>query len=64
MSVSIVQCKAQTQVSEIDQNEIQGVRWFSKQELIMAIQKQEITDGLALTGLLLHVQLCNLDSLS
>lgn len=55
MTVHIVKCKAGQRNGAIDENEIQGVRWFSVNELRERIRKREITDGLALTGLLLYL---------
>ena len=55
MKVHVVRCKAAQRGGSIDENEIQGVRWFSVDELGELIRKREITDGLALTGLLLHL---------
>ncbi len=55
MTVHIVRCRAGQKGGAIDENEIQGVRWFRLNELRERIRKREITDGLALTGLLLHM---------
>ncbi len=42
-----------------DPNEVGGVRWFSRQELLAKIRSGELRDGFTLTGLLLHfLQTC------
>lgn len=55
MTVFIIHCKTQQKLGKIDENEIQGMKWFSPQACESAIKNQEITDGLALTGLLIHM---------
>jgi 8-oxo-dGTP pyrophosphatase MutT (NUDIX family) len=55
MTVFIVSCNVGERMGKIDVNEIQNVRWFDRAELNALIQQKEITDGLALTGLLLHL---------
>ena len=55
LCVYVVHCKAGQHKGQIDENEIQGMRWFSRRELKDAIYRKETTDGLALTGLLLHI---------
>ena len=55
MSVHVVKCKVGRRGGSIDESEIQDVRWFSLDELRELLRKREITDGLALSGLLLHI---------
>lgn len=54
MQVRVVRCRVGKRQGEIDENEIVAYRWFTRQEIRLMIAKKEITDGLALTGLLLH----------
>lgn len=53
-TVHIVHCRCGVRAGAIDQNEIDAVRWFTPQEITALIQQRAITDGLALTALLLH----------
>lgn len=55
MTVHVVHCKVGEKVGRIDENEIQGVRWFKPEDLQAALLRGEITDGFALVGLLLHI---------
>lgn len=55
MKVHIMTCKVEEKVGQVDQSEIQGVRWFSPEELQQAIVHKEITDGFALVGLLIYL---------
>ncbi len=55
MIVHVFHCKASRRVSQVDENEVQEVRWFNIEELQNAIQNRKITDGFALTGLLLYM---------
>jgi ADP-ribose pyrophosphatase len=57
MEVTIVRCRAGKKEGHIDENEIVAYRWFSKKELQLMIARKEISDGLALTGLLLHSEI-------
>lgn len=55
MTVDVMRCKAGPRLGHVDENEIQGARWFSAKALRQMIKNYEITDGFALTGLLLHI---------
>lgn len=53
LCVHLVRCRAGARTGPIDENEIRGFRWFSRQELRELIARGEITGGFALVGLLL-----------
>ncbi len=55
MIAYVVHCKVGQRVGRIDKDEIQEVQWFNIEELQNAIHNREITDGFAITGLLLHM---------
>jgi 8-oxo-dGTP pyrophosphatase MutT (NUDIX family) len=54
MKVYVVRCRAGQGSGLWDQNEVDGFAWFSPEEVKAMIRDGEITDGLALVGLLLH----------
>ena len=56
LQITVVTCVAGQRTREIDRNEIAGIRWFTRGELSGMLQRREITDGLALVGLLIHLQ--------
>jgi ADP-ribose pyrophosphatase len=56
MFIQIVRCRAGMRSGQLDKDEIGDIRWFSRQELRSMIKRREITDGLALAGLLLHFE--------
>ena len=56
LEITVVTCEADRRMREIDKDEISDIRWFTQDELNGMLQRQEITDGLAIVGLLLHIQ--------
>ena len=54
MTVYVVRCKVGQKTGHMDENEVQGTQWFSAKALQQMIKNREITDGFALTGLLLQ----------
>jgi ADP-ribose pyrophosphatase len=59
MTVYVIRCRAGERTGQLDENEIHSARWFSPGELIEMIRRQEIPDGYALVGLLLHCLIGN-----
>jgi hypothetical protein len=55
MTVHLIHCRAGQGSGKWDENEVHAIRWFSPQELLQMIARQEIPDGYALIGLLLHI---------
>ena len=49
----IVFCKAADKKQEFDPNEVLEVRWYTRNEIEQMIKDRVITDGFALTALLL-----------
>jgi ADP-ribose pyrophosphatase len=54
MCVYIVHCRAGMSSGQLDKNEIGAIHWFGDADIKSMIKHCEITDGLALIGLLLH----------
>lgn len=54
MTVYVIHCRAGKGSGKWDQNEVQAIRWFTLGKLMEMIKNQEIPDGYAQTGLLLH----------
>jgi ADP-ribose pyrophosphatase len=54
MTVYVVHCRAGEGSGKWDENEVQAVRWFKPETLLEMIRGQEIPDGYAVIGLLLH----------
>jgi len=52
----IVQCKAIECVQDFDKNEVNEIRWFTKNEIRQMIKDKFFTDGPTLTALLLWLQ--------
>jgi len=52
----IVHCKAIDRIQDFDQDEVSEIRWFTKDEVKKMIKDKAITDGFALTALLLWLQ--------
>jgi 8-oxo-dGTP pyrophosphatase MutT (NUDIX family) len=57
MTVHLVHCRAGHGSGRWDENEVQGIKWFSVEELGEMIRRGEITDGFALVGLLVYFHL-------
>ena len=55
LAVHIVRCEAGQRTGTVDKSETQDAQWFSAEALREMIRSREITDGLALTGLLLYL---------
>jgi 8-oxo-dGTP pyrophosphatase MutT (NUDIX family) len=55
MTTHLVHCQAGRKCGHVDENEVRAIRWFSSEEISGMINRQEITDGYALVGLLLHL---------
>lgn len=51
--LNVVSCVAGRQSGAIDREEIHAIRWFSLDELAGMVERREITDGLALVGVLM-----------
>ena len=54
MTVYVIHCRSGQGSGQWDKNEVHDIRWFSPVELMDMIRRQEIPDGYALVGLLLH----------
>lgn len=52
----IVYCKALNKTQEFDPNEVNEIRWFSRDEIEQMIKDRAITDGFSLTALLLWLR--------
>ena len=55
MTVHVIHCQAGRGTGQWDENEVRAIQWFSVEEIEEMIQRQEITDGFALIGLMLHL---------
>jgi ADP-ribose pyrophosphatase len=58
LQVHVVACQAGREAGGIDRDEVAEIRWFTRPELAGLLARHEITDGLALIGLLLHLREC------
>lgn len=56
LQITVVTCRAGPRTHAIDPDELNAIRWCSRSELTEMLERREITDGLALTGLLLHLR--------
>ena len=54
-NVFVVHCLVGERSGQIDPNEIQSIRWFSPAETWHLLRNKQISDGLTLVGLLLHL---------
>lgn len=52
----VVRCRVGQHVQDYDHNEISETRWFSRDEIRQMIRDRALSDGLALTALLLWLQ--------
>ncbi len=52
----VVHCRAVERVQDFDQDEISGVRWFTREEVRQMIRDRSMTDGYSLTAMLLWLQ--------
>jgi len=55
----IVTCRPGPRLGEFDRNEIEAVKWVSKNDIVRMIRNRLLKDGFTLTALLLY--LCDLD---
>jgi ADP-ribose pyrophosphatase len=51
----IVRCKAGEKTGEFDPNEVQQLRWASREETEAMLKERVVRDGLSLTALLFHL---------
>ena len=54
LTAYVIHCKAGEGSGVWDENEVHAIRWFSPEELLAMIGRNEIPDGYAVIGLLLH----------
>jgi ADP-ribose pyrophosphatase len=52
----VVRCRAVAQVADFDRDEVEGVRWFSLDEIRAMVRERRVKDGFTLLALFLHLQ--------
>ncbi|MSS71360.1 MAG: NUDIX domain-containing protein [Candidatus Latescibacteria bacterium] len=54
--IYIIHCRAVERVQDFDKNEVDEVRWFSREEIEQMVRDKVVTCGLSLTALLLYLK--------
>ena len=56
VEIQVISCKSHEQRGQINKDEVESIEWFSQNDILKLMSKNEISDGFSLTGLLLHIK--------